>query len=116
MHVIVKARHMNLTQALRSYAEEKLGASLRKIADSDAMHLLVELDDLGQLHRHESNKACRIHVYMPRHRPLILNEVDSNMYKAIDLAHDRILTLVKRELERSRTSRLRKAHASAHLV
>jgi putative sigma-54 modulation protein len=101
MRVIVKARHMNLTPALKAHAEEKLGKALMRIFDRPAAKIEIELNDIGNV-RDGSNKECRVNVFVPRGKTVTIVEIDDNMYKAIDLAHDRILQQVKRENSKRR--------------
>lgn len=96
MKVIVKARHMNLTPSLREHAEEKLGQALMRIFDRPAVQIEIELNDIGNV-RDGRDKECRVTVFMPRGKTINIVEIDDNMYKAIDLAHDRLLQQVKRE-------------------
>ena len=95
MHVIVKARHMTLTPALKAHAEEKLGRSVMRIFDRPACQVEIELTDLGA--KDGDTKECRVVVYMPKGKTITITEVTDNMYKAIDLAEDRLLQQVKRE-------------------
>jgi putative sigma-54 modulation protein len=101
MRVIVKARHMNLTPSLREHAEEKLGKALMRIFDRPAAQIEIELNDIGNV-RDGANKECRVTVFMPRGKTINIVEIDDDMYKAIDLAHDRVLQQVKRQRERRR--------------
>ena len=96
MKVIVKARHMNLTPSLREHAEEKLGQALMRIFDRPAVQIEIELNYIGNV-RDGQDKECRVTVFMPRGKTINIVEIDDNMYKAIDLAHDRLLQQVKRE-------------------
>ena len=99
MKVIVKARHMNLTPHLKTYAEEKLGKAIARVFDKPAAKIEIELVDLGHA-KDNSDKECRVTVFIPKGNPVVIVEVDDNMYKAIDLCHDRLLQSVKRERER----------------
>ena len=45
MKVIVKARHMDLTPALKNHAEEKLGEALKRIFDRPAAKIEIELSE-----------------------------------------------------------------------
>jgi putative sigma-54 modulation protein len=101
MKVIVKARHMKLTDALKAYAEEKLSFALSRVFDRDAAKIEIELRDLGHI-RDKQNKECHVTLHMPRAKTIVINEVDDDMYKAINLAHDRFLETVKRERERQK--------------
>lgn len=116
MQVLVSARHMSLTPALTAHAEEKLGQALSHIFDRPHARVKIELGALGQTHKRE-DKTCRVRVTMPNGRVVVISETDDDMYKAINLAHDRVLERVKRERGRvvrpSRTRKLaRRARAS----
>jgi putative sigma-54 modulation protein len=95
MQVIVKARHMTLTPSLREHAEEKLGRSVMRIFDRPAAQIEIELSELGA--KDGDTKECRVTVYMPKGKTITITEVTDDMYKAVDLAHDRLLQQVKRE-------------------
>ena len=99
MRVIVKGRHLNLTPALKTHAEEKLGKAITKIFNGPAGTVEIELNDVGNV-RDGKDKECRVTVQMPRGKTITITEVDDDMYKAIDLAHDRLLNEVKREHEK----------------
>ena len=108
MRVIVKARHFNLTKSLRLHAEEKLGDSLMRIFDRPSAKIEIELSSIGEIKDGE-NKECRVQVFMPHGKAINITEIDDDMYKAIDLAHDRLLTQVKRQQSKRRnTAKFRK--------
>ena len=94
MKVIVKARHMDLTDAMRVHAEEKLGQALMRIFDRPAAKIEIELSDLG--HVRAGSKECRVVVHMPGGKSITISELDDDLYSAINLAHDRLLEQVKR--------------------
>ncbi len=94
MKVIVKARHMDLTDSMRSYAEEKLGDALTKIFDRPAAKIEIELSDLGKVH--DGTKECRCIVHMPGGPSITVHETHDDMYTAINMAHDRLMEQVKR--------------------
>ena len=111
MRVIVKGRHFNLTPAVKEHAEEKLGKTLMKIFDRPAAKIEIDLGFLGE-NKGEKTHECHLSVFMPHGRPINIREVDDNIYKAIDLARDRLIEQVKREQGRKRhTSRIRKEAA-----
>jgi putative sigma-54 modulation protein len=101
MKVIVKARHMTLTPALKTHAEEKLGKAIMRVFDRPALKIEIELSDIGNV-REGGNMECRATVAMPRGKTINITEVSDDMYKSIDLCHDRLLLQVKRERERKR--------------
>jgi len=108
MKVIVKARHMTLTPALKGHAEDKLGKAIMRIFDRPALKLEIELGELGHT-KDGLNKECRVTISMPKGKTINISEVSDDMYKAIDLTHDRMLTQVKRQRDKKRvTGRSRK--------
>ena len=108
MRVIVKARHFNLTKSLKMHAQEKLGDSLMRILDRPSAKIEIELSSIGEFKDGE-NKECRVQGFMPHGNAINITEIDDDMYKAIDLAHDRLLTQVKRQQGKKRnTARIRK--------
>ena len=108
MRVIVKARHFNLTKSLRLHAQEKLGDSLMRILDRPSTKVEIELSSIGEIKNGE-DKECRVQVFMPHGKAINITEIDDDMYKAIDLAHDRLLTQVKRQRSKRRnTAKFRK--------
>ena len=109
MRVIVKSRHINLTKSLRLHAQEKLGNSLMRIFDKPAAKIEIELTSLGQFKNGE-NQECRVQVFMPHGKAINITEIDDDIFKAIDLAHDRLLTQVKRQQgKKNNNSRARKS-------
>ena len=113
MKVIVKARHMSLTPALREHAEEKLGNHMMRIFDSPAATVEIELSDLGKA-KDGKDKECRITVTMPKANTIVISEIENDMYKAIDLAQDRLLHQVKRERGRRNDTSKRQKSAQKH--
>jgi len=95
MQVIVKGRHINLSEALKAHAEEKLGMAAMRIFDRPAAKVEIELSDLGKI-RDGVNMECRITVFMPRGKAIVVTETAEDMYKAIDAAHDRLVEQIKR--------------------
>jgi putative sigma-54 modulation protein len=109
MQVIVKGRHMNLTPALKEHAEQKLGKAITRVFDRPAVSVEIELNDVGNV-RDGKDKECRVTVQVPHGKTINIVEVEDDMYKAIDLCHDRLVNEVKREREkRSDKSTSRKA-------
>ena len=109
MRVILKSRHINLTNSLKTHAQEKLGNSLMRIFDRPAAKVEIELTSLGKF-KDGQNQECRVQLFMPHGKTINITEIDDDMHKAIDLAHDRLLTQVKRERsKKNNNSRARKS-------
>lgn len=87
MAIIVTGRKINVTPAIRDYAEEKIGRSL-EVFDSAAMDAEVVL-------RSEKNPAnplkavCEVTVNM-KGAVIRVAEAEEDMYAAIDIASDKV--------------------------
>lgn len=103
MQVIVKARHTSLTPAMRAHAIEKLGHSVQRIFDRPAAKIEIELGEI--VAKNGQNKECRVTLFMPKGRTVCITEIDDDMYKAIDLAQDRLLQQLKRARGRSKQAK-----------
>ena len=111
MKVIVKARHMNLTPALKAHAEEKLGESIMRIFDRPALKIEIELSDNSEK---PNNMVCRATLTMPKGKTIVVSAAAEDMYKAIDLAQDRLRNQVKRQRNRQKdTARTQKSAEKA---
>lgn len=99
MREVVKARHMRVTQAIQSYVEQKLIQPARRLCDDPAATLEVQLDEPGHVKGLRSER-CWVHLSMPAVNDIIIEEVDDDMYTAIDRAHDRLLQQIKRTRDR----------------
>ena len=79
-----------------------------RIFDRPSVKIEIELSSIGEFKNGE-NKECRVQVFMPHGKAINITEIDDDMYKAIDLAHDRLLTQGKRQRSKRRnTARIRK--------
>ena len=112
MKVIVKGRHVNLTPSLKAHAEDKLGKAFMRIFDRPAVQLEIELGERAQT-KDGVNKECRVTAFMPKGKTINIHEVADDMYKAIDLAHDRLMEQVKRQRSKKRDTTRDKKSAEA---
>lgn len=114
MQVIVKARHTTLTPSLRAHAIEKLGRSVQRIFDRPAAKIEIELGEI--VAKNGEDKECRVTLFMPKGRTVCITEIDDDMYKAIDLAQDRLLQQIKRARgKRKQARKTRRAAQQARL-
>ena len=111
MQVIVKARHTTLTPALRAHATDKLGTAVMRIFDRPAAKIEIELSEL--VARNGEDKECRVTLFMPKAPTVCITEIDDDMYKAIDLAQDRLLKQIKRQRGRKRQTKKTRRMAQA---
>lgn len=90
MNIIVKGRHMAVTQPIHDYAEEKIGR-MSKIIDQDTMTVEVEV-----YHEKnpsiENNQIAEVTVWITRGPVIRAKEAATDMYAAIDLVSEKLET------------------------
>jgi ribosomal subunit interface protein len=97
----VRAHGFPLTDAIRQYATEHLGARLAKHARS--IHaVVVRFEDVNG-GKGGNDKRCAIEVDVGGLNPIIVEEIDDDLHAAVDRAADRVENALGRELERRRT-------------
>ncbi|MCW9047024.1 MAG: HPF/RaiA family ribosome-associated protein [Gammaproteobacteria bacterium] len=100
MQIDIQARNFSLTQALRSYIERRLAYALGT-RDEHIQRILVRLSDINGP-RGGEDKCCHIQVVLPRLSDVIIEDIEVDMYAAIDRATDRAGRTVGRKLARQR--------------
>lgn len=97
MQLIVKGRHMDVTPAIREYAEEKVGR-VAKILNSHLMSAEVEV--YAERNRSiEKSHVAEVTVYTKG--PVIrAKESASDLYAAIDLVSDKLEGRIRRYKEK----------------
>ena len=111
MQKTVKGRHTKLTDALRSYVDEKISSPLARVFDDPAAKLEVRLGDFAHAAGGQKEQ-CSVHFSMPAGHEIIISETDEDMYKAIDAVHNRLLPQVRKERDRLHDSHPRMRSAA----
>lgn len=93
MKMIIKGRHMDVTPAIREYAEEKIGR-IAKVLDSMIMSAEVELFT-ERNPSIEKGQVAEVTVYTKGH-VIRAKEAAPDMYAAIDLVSDKLERQVKK--------------------
>lgn len=103
MRIDIQARGFALSPALREHAERRLrfalGAAVARVTT-----LAVRLTDENGP-RSGIDKRCTVRALLPGASPVVIEEVDSDLYVAIDRAADRVGRTVLRRLARTVTER-----------
>lgn len=103
MNVTVRSRHLQLSDALRAYADRRLRFSVGPFAPLiDGIDVCVA-DVNGP--RGGIDKVCAIAVVLTPLERVFARAIDSNAYSAVDTAASRIRTILVRRLRRRRESR-----------
>lgn len=100
MRVTIQTNGFEMTSALRSYTERRLAIALGWAREH--MHkLAVSLSDINGP-RGGIDKRCKIQVQLGSGREVIIENVEADLYVAIDRAVGRADRAVVRQVERSR--------------
>jgi len=100
MLIDIQARNFTLTNALREHIERRLGFALSS-RDEHIQRIVVRLSDINGP-RGGEDKCCHIQVVLPKLADVVIEDIEVDMYTAIDRAADRAGRTVSRRLARQR--------------
>ena len=100
MQLDIQARNFSLTNALRGHVERRLGFALSTRNDH-ILRVLVRLSDINGP-RGGADKCCHIQVVLPHLPDVVIEDIEEDLYAAIDRAADRAGRTVGRRLARQR--------------
>ncbi|MBS2030071.1 MAG: HPF/RaiA family ribosome-associated protein [Deltaproteobacteria bacterium] len=101
MKVIIQARHIELSDALRNYCETHLVDHVRRFYDNDAAQLVIQFNDANGS-KGGNDQEVHLTFHMPNARAFHVEEVTDDAFKSLDLARDRLIRRVKEEIRRAR--------------
>ena len=108
MQIVIQARGFDLTAGLREHVERRLRFAL-DWADHRVSAIDIGLSDLNGP-RGGEDKCCRIRVARPGVADVVIDDVEADLYVAIDRAVDRAQRTLARRVARQREHR----HDSRH--
>lgn len=110
MDITITGRKLTITEALRSYAEEKIGNSM-KVMDIDPLTAEVVL----QVEKNPANPlpACCEVTMRARGHIIRVEEYEENMYAAIDVAAAKVLRQLRKYKTRVIDKKIAGAEAKA---
>lgn len=100
MQVVIHSAGFNLTQALRHYAEQRIGTALGW-SRHHVRRLTLSLADINGP-RGGVDKRCTLHAVLACGREVVIKETRADLYAAIDQAAGRADRAVLRQLGRDR--------------
>ena len=100
MHIDIQASGFKLTNDLREHAVRRLQFALSWAAH-DVSKVVVRLSDINGP-RGGRDKRCYIQVPIPGRPDVVIEDIEPDLYVAINHAVDRIERSVARRLERKR--------------
>ena len=101
MQIDIQARQFSLTDALRSHAERRLRSTLT-CCDEHIQRVVMRLSDINGP-RGGEDKCCHLQVVLAGLPDVVVEDIEADMYVAIDRATDRTGRTVVRKIERQQT-------------
>ncbi|HHJ19638.1 MAG TPA: HPF/RaiA family ribosome-associated protein [Gammaproteobacteria bacterium] len=101
MKIDIQARQFTLTEALRNHTERRLHFALT-CCDSHIQRVVIRLSDINGP-RGGEDKRCHLQVVLSGLPDVVVDDVESDLYVAIDRAADRAGRTVVRKIERQQT-------------
>lgn len=101
MQIDIQSRGFSLTDALLKYSEQRLLFSMSYFS----LHIkcvVIRLSDINGP-RGGNDKRCHLQVVIPGLPDIVVEDIEADMYAAIDRAMDRARRTVARKLDRHQT-------------
>lgn len=103
MHIDIQAQGFSLTDALREHTRSRLRFALAHGAEMIG-RVTVRLSDINGP-RGGADKRCHIHLAVAHQSDVVIDEIQADMYVAIDRAAGRAGRALARQIERQREQR-----------
>ena len=100
MQIDIQSQGFALTHALREYTERRLQFALTRVGDR-IRRVTVRLFDVNGP-RGGPDKCCRVRVMLNGLAAVVIEDVEADLYRAIDRAADRIGRTVTRRMAHRR--------------
>ena len=101
MHFDVHGQNMDITEALHEYVADKMLEPLKRLIDDPSAKLEVRLKALSHA-KNGKNHEVHAHFSAPQQMHFDVTEIDEDMYRAVDVAHHRLVEAVRRQIEKRR--------------
>ena len=106
MEVEVRVQGSDLAEAIRRYAARRIRFALGRFAPRVG-RVVVRISDINGA-RGGVDQCCHISVDFPPKGQVVLDQVDADLFVAIDRASARIGEAFRREIQRNRDTRTRR--------
>lgn len=103
MQIDIQARDFSLTDALRSHAERRLRVALT-CCDDHIQRVVMRLSDINGP-RGGADKRCHLQVVLAGLPDVVIEDIETDLYVAIDRATDRAGRTLVRKLGRQQSLR-----------
>ncbi len=98
MQIDIQARDFSLTDALRSHAERRLRFALTR-CDDRIQRIVMRLSDINGP-RGGADKRCHLQVVLAGLPDVVIEDIEADLYVAIDRATDRAGRTLVRKIHR----------------
>lgn len=100
MQLDIQTNGFSLTDGLRNYTRQRMRFALDR-NDARVMRVRVRLADINGP-RGGIDKRCQIELALAGQSSVVIEDIETDLYVAIDRASDRCARTLNRRLERSR--------------
>jgi len=101
MQIDIQARNFSLTNAIRSHAERRLRFALT-CCDDYIQRVVMRLSDINGP-RGGADKRCHLQVVLAGLPNVVVEDIEDDLYVAINRASDRAGRTVTRKIDRQQT-------------
>ncbi len=101
MQIDIQARNFSLTDALRNHAERRLRFALT-CCDEHIQRVVMRLSDINGP-RGGADKRCHLQVVLAGLPDVVIEDIEADLYVAIDRATDRAGRTLVRRIERQQS-------------
>ncbi|MCG8486389.1 MAG: HPF/RaiA family ribosome-associated protein [Chromatiales bacterium] len=101
MQIDIQARDFPLTKALRNHAERRMNFALM-CCDDYIQRVVMRLSDINGP-RGGADKRCQLHVVVAGLPDVVIEDIETDLYIAIDRATDRAGRTLLRKIDRQKT-------------
>ena len=106
MKIEIRIQGTDLAGAIRRYADRRIRFALGRFAPR-VDRVMVRITDINGV-RGGVGQRCHVRVQFPPKGHLVVDQVDADLFTAIDRASERIGEALRREIQRTRDGRTRR--------
>lgn len=100
MNIEIQTRHFMLTEAINEHVQRRLSFALSS-RFQQIKRIIVRLSDINGP-RGGNDKRCHIQISLPRQADVVIEDVQADLYVAVDRAANRASRTISRRLSRLR--------------
>ncbi len=106
MDIEIRVQDTDLAEAIRRYASRRIRFALGRFAPRVG-RVMVRISDINGV-RGGVDQCCHMSAQFPPKGQLVVDQVDADLFTAIDRASERIAEALRREVQRTRDTRTRR--------